>query len=484
MDKFVETNEELNVGAVMNFIGTDPSVVNKVAQGIQSGKFEIVSHGWNHVDYTGLTRQQQQSTLQMANEKMVQLWSTSAKTFIPPYNVYNDQTLTALHNLGMEAVSGEFDQELPSIYDPDDPHSPSNKVYRAIPDSNIVDSHGIYHLPQVVGFYTYDSEPPTKTPMATLVSDIDDAISFYGYAVVTLHPQDFVTKDENNEPIEGPPSAADPAEIADLGTLINTIHTNGYSIKHYSEAIHMDNTPPTVLNSPAADTYTSGQSVTLTANEPATTIYYTVDGSTPTTGSPVYSAPIAIANTTTLKFFGRDTAGNSGPVTTAVYVISTGGSFPITQMADNTQTFGLSGQQAHVEFVSPTSQLVGKSIDQITLKLRKTGAPAGTIEVGIFNPDLTTKKLFGTMTTSNITSAYTDYAFSLANSNLYLVQSGDRIGIKYTGGDSANFVAVMLDKDAADPFDGTNTYRQQYGTPSWTSSLSDDMYMTLRQTHA
>src|SRR5438034_6827488 len=82
------------------------------------------------------------------------------------------------------------------------------------------------------------------------------------------------------------------------------------------------NLPPTVSASPAGATYTSAKSVTLTASEPAT-IYYTKDGTTPTTSSAVYSAPISIGTSTTLKFFAKDTAGNIDIVVTKVYTIDT-----------------------------------------------------------------------------------------------------------------------------------------------------------------
>ena len=81
-----------------------------------------------------------------------------------------------------------------------------------------------------------------------------------------------------------------------------------------------DTTAPTVTISPAAGTFASTQSITLTANEPST-IYYTTDGSTPTTSSTVYSSPISISATTTLKYFAKDTAGNSSVVQTAIYTI-------------------------------------------------------------------------------------------------------------------------------------------------------------------
>jgi subtilisin family serine protease len=82
----------------------------------------------------------------------------------------------------------------------------------------------------------------------------------------------------------------------------------------------LDLTPPVTTATPSGGTYASPQSVTLAANEPAT-IYYTTDGSTPTTASPVCAAPIAIPVTTTLKFFARDLAGNSETVRTATYII-------------------------------------------------------------------------------------------------------------------------------------------------------------------
>jgi chitodextrinase len=82
-----------------------------------------------------------------------------------------------------------------------------------------------------------------------------------------------------------------------------------------------DTTAPITTASPAGGTYTSAQSVTLTANE-AATIFYTTNGTTPTTGSTVYSTPIMISLTTTLKYFGRDTANNSETVKTQNYTIN------------------------------------------------------------------------------------------------------------------------------------------------------------------
>jgi hypothetical protein len=57
--------------------------------------------------------------------------------------------------------------------------------------------------------------------------------------------------------------------------------------------------------SPPGGTYTGAQSVTLTQDQ-GKNLYYTLDGSTPTTSSTAYSAAIAITNSTQLKVLAHD----------------------------------------------------------------------------------------------------------------------------------------------------------------------------------
>ena len=75
-----------------------------------------------------------------------------------------------------------------------------------------------------------------------------------------------------------------------------------------------DTTAPVVTASPPGGRFEVGQKIGLSSNEPAQ-IRFTVDGSTPTTGSPLYTAPITLTTAFTLRFFGVDAAGNaSSPV--------------------------------------------------------------------------------------------------------------------------------------------------------------------------
>lgn len=90
--------------------------------------------------------------------------------------------------------------------------------------------------------------------------------------------------------------------------------------------VQRDSTAPTTTASPASGTYTSAQTVTLTATDADSGVaatYYTTDGTDPTTSSTEYSSPITISETTTLKFFSVDNAENSEAVKTEIYTIST-----------------------------------------------------------------------------------------------------------------------------------------------------------------
>jgi hypothetical protein len=142
-----------------------------------------------------------------------------------------------------------------------------------------------------------------------------------------------------------------------------------------------------------------------------------------------------------------------------------------------------SGRQINAQYVTPGSQLVGDKIDSITLQLMKHGSPTGTAQVGIFNENLTVKKLFGTVDVSTLAASYQDYEFKLADSELYTIQAGDRIGIKYSTGNSTNGVYVMIDRDIASSFDGTSSQRIRYESGWLYYDTGEDMYMILKQTH-
>ncbi|MBR5272986.1 MAG: PHB depolymerase family esterase [Clostridia bacterium] len=102
--------------------------------------------------------------------------------------------------------------------------------------------------------------------------------------------------------------------------LICTFFASTAGLDYYVEPGEIDITAPITSTLPEGGTYDQTLLVFISTNETATT-YYTLDGSTPTTASTIYTAPIEITETTTLKFFSVDTAGNVEDVKTREYVI-------------------------------------------------------------------------------------------------------------------------------------------------------------------
>ena len=73
--------------------------------------------------------------------------------------------------------------------------------------------------------------------------------------------------------------------------------------------------------SPVAGTYTSAQNVTISTETTGATIYYTTDGSAPSTESSVYSSAIAVSSTTTIKAMAVASGYNNSSVASATYTI-------------------------------------------------------------------------------------------------------------------------------------------------------------------
>ncbi|HSI08611.1 MAG: chitobiase/beta-hexosaminidase C-terminal domain-containing protein [Rariglobus sp.] len=119
-----------------------------------------------------------------------------------------------------------------------------------------------------------------------------------------------------------------PVAITSTATLKAIAYKSGMTDSTVTTATYTINASSGTVSapsfSPAGGTYTVAQSVTLTTATSGATIRYTTDGSTPTTTTgTVYSSPVAIASTATLKAIAYKSGMTNSTVTIAAYTINT-----------------------------------------------------------------------------------------------------------------------------------------------------------------
>jgi len=134
---------------------------------------------------------------------------------------------------------------------------------------------------------------------------------------------------------------------------------SGYTSSAVATGTYTITAPPSAAAptfSPAPATYTTAQSVTLASATAGASIYYTTNGAAPTAAATLYTSPITVSATTTIKAIAVATGYTNSAVTTGGYTI-TGPAGPVSVSlagVGNLYGLGTSGTA-----IPPTSGLDG-----------------------------------------------------------------------------------------------------------------------------
>jgi hypothetical protein len=195
-------------------------------------------------------------------------------------------------------------------------------------------------------------------------------------------------------------------------------------------------------------TYVTTQNVTIADATPTATIHYTLDGSTPTTRSPIYTVPLKISRTTSLKAIAVATSYVVSAVASADYTIVVPGSastpLSLSSIA-NVQAIGPLGLRAHVGLDGYrnvyASELLGNSLywSGVQFNFADSVSKNGVTGMTISLPagKYSALKLLGTSTGGN--------------------RSGVSFVITYTDGTSSTIVQGMSDWLTPQSYSGEST---------------------------
>ena len=163
----------------------------------------------------------------------------------------------------------------------------------------------------------------------------------------------------------------------------------------------------------AEGTYGPAQTVSLSTTTPSAIIYYTTNGQAPTTTSSVYSAPITVSSTTTIKAFATKANFSDSPAASATYTINgqvatptasvTPGSYSSAQSVTlSTSTPGASiyyttdgtpPTASNTTYTGPISVATTQTIKAIAIKTNYTDSEMRSFDYTISSPLLSSRML-------------------------------------------------------------------------------------------
>ncbi len=238
MDLFIAKNQSLSLGLIMNIIGNDSKIVDKVKEGYKKGLFELALHGWKHENFSKLNEQTQQILLQNSNKKMETLFGNVSNVFIAPYDEFNNETLSAMSKLGIHIFSSMKYMENNKNNQGHDIFVADGKTY-----NNNSTNKTLYHIPGSIGYSGYTNNSWSKMPLSIINNTVFSNIEKYGYAVIVLHPQGFMKFNEKGQISD----KVDEDEFSDLSFLLNYLISKNIPIVTFSKVLQYGSAIPTKL---------------------------------------------------------------------------------------------------------------------------------------------------------------------------------------------------------------------------------------------
>lgn len=253
MDVFQKKNASLSIGVIGYDLPSDTKLVSYLKDKLKPGHapLEMANHGWKHEDFSTLSLSQQVLLLNKTNQELYKIFGKKISVFITPYNTYDNDTITALKQLKMNAISSGIWQEDKFV---------TNKG-KLVTNK---DSLGIYHVPSMTDFQVDIGNESywTSIPKDKVIASIDSHISKYGYDVFLLHPQNFAV------PVNGKyTNTVDKTYLDEISSIIDYAKSKHIKITTISDVAGLDHSsvkPVSKISKPTPVSKSANSSTKLT----------------------------------------------------------------------------------------------------------------------------------------------------------------------------------------------------------------------------
>jgi len=228
LNMFEQKQASLTIGIIANVFGDDPKLVPLIKGALADESFdlEIANHSWTHRTMTALTKDQQVDDFAKSSKKIHNVLGVAPTTFVPPENLYNDDTTAILRQYNFTQISSHTSTGQPPPFQ----------------------KSSLYYFPAATQTSILDrQEANWKVQSIDKVLDgINESLFDYGYAVVMMHPHEFSTYSDGVYQ-----NKVNQTQIQQLGLLIDKVKSQGLRMVTVDEISSFDK--PVVQKLPAGD---------------------------------------------------------------------------------------------------------------------------------------------------------------------------------------------------------------------------------------
>ena len=208
------------------------------------------------------------------------------------------------------------------------------------------DSKGVVH-----GFLFTPTVPTVATPTFSVSAGTYTTAQTVTISDKTAGAAIYYTLD-GTTPTSQSPKYTSPLTVSQTTTIRAIAEATGYANSAVASATYTIKLPLTAAPtfSPAVGTYTTIQTIALTDATKGASIYYTLNGTTPSTASTLYTTPLALSQTTTIKAVAAATGYANSIVASATYTIN----LPVAATPTVSPAAGAYGEEQLVTLASST----------------------------------------------------------------------------------------------------------------------------------